>query len=211
MKVVMLPIIPVKECVFTTRLTAFNQTFAVVMPEQKEMKAARRHQQRSDGACVLWHEADAGRSAEEVAAAYYLFLDTVCRDRRLVTIWADNCSAQNKNWSLISAMLQLVNSPLNGIEMLMVKFFEPGHTAMAADAVHQSVSKIKAAERLDDFRDFVAAVDSTGIRCIQMSPGDNMRQIGDGISKAKLKRLSQDDERPYLARMKVITVKPRCL
>ena len=34
-----------------------------------------------------------------------------------------------------------------------------------------------------------------------------MCQIEDGISKAKLKRLSQDDERQYLARMKVITCK----
>ena len=194
---------------FALRLIVYNETFAVVMPEKKEMKAARRQLQRSDGACIVWHsEADAGRSAEEVAAAFYLFLDTICRNRRVVTIWADNCAGQNKNWALISVMLQVVNSPLNGIQTLTFKFFEPGHTAMVADAVHQSISKnIRATERLEDFSDYVAAVEATGMKCIKMSPGNNMHKMEDGISKAKLKRLSADDERPYLARLKVISVR----
>ena len=87
------------------------------------MKAARRPMQRSDGACVLWRDADAGKSAEEVAAAFYLFLSTTCRNRRMVTIWADKCAGQNKNWALITAMLQLVNSPESGIQTLTFKFF----------------------------------------------------------------------------------------
>ena len=106
------------------------------MPEKKETKAARRQLQRSDGACIVWHEADAGRSAEEVAAAFYLFLDTICRNRRVVTVWADNCTGQNKNWALISVIPQVVDSPLNGIQIqtLTFKFFELSHKAIAADA-----------------------------------------------------------------------------
>ena len=44
---------------------------------------------------MLWHEAVNGRSAADVAAAYVKCLEMCNADK--ITIWADNCSGQNKN------------------------------------------------------------------------------------------------------------------
>ena len=141
MKITVVPILPVKEAVFTSRLICYNETFSVLMPESKTRKAERRTVQKERSLCVLWHEAQAGRNAEDVAAAFVLYLESVCRDVAHVTIWADNCSAQNKSWMLLSALLKVVHSTKTVTERITVKFLETGHTAMSADAVHQKISK----------------------------------------------------------------------
>ena len=67
MKVTVPPIIPFKEVVFTFRLICYNETFSTLMPSNKTSRSVRKTLQKSASACVLWHEALAGRSAEEVA------------------------------------------------------------------------------------------------------------------------------------------------
>jgi len=58
----MLPRMPgCKTAAFTSRLVAFNETFALM---GKHAKGKRKH------IAVAWHEATAGRKAEEIAAAY---------------------------------------------------------------------------------------------------------------------------------------------
>ena len=144
MKVTVLPIIPVKEAIFTQRLICYNETFSVLMPADKDQKTVRKACQKERSACVVWHEALAGRSAEEVSAAFVLYLESACRDVADVTIWADNCSAQNKSWALLSALLKAVHSKKKRTQRITMKYLETGHTSMSADAVHQTISKTEA-------------------------------------------------------------------
>ena len=42
MKITLLPVLPLKECIFSPRIIAYNETFAVVMPEDREDKMKRK-------------------------------------------------------------------------------------------------------------------------------------------------------------------------
>ena len=191
-----LPIIPFKEAIFTPRLMCYNETFSTLMPSDKASRSARRLLQRQTSTCVLWHEALAGRDAEEVAAAYVLYLTTVCRDFRTVTIWADNCAGQNKCWALLSALLKVVHSAKTSIERITIKYFETGHTSMSADAAHQTISKNMRRSPLEDFEDFVKVTEASVPRVLEMRPGTNMVLVEDGVSRHRWTALNNDGGRP---------------
>lgn len=88
-KVIILPEMPeVKDAFFMSRLVAFNLTFAPV--EKKSSDSA---------TCILWHEAQAGRDASDIVNAINAFIEAN-RDMEHLFIWADNCTDQNKNWTL---------------------------------------------------------------------------------------------------------------
>ena len=139
MRVFMLPQLPLKGAVFTPRLTCFNVTFALLMLSRREDRAARKRQQVST--CIIWHDALAGRGCEEVAATFYLFLTTVCRDVENVVLWLDNFAGQNKSWTLMSTLLKVAHSTATRMQTVTLKFLEPGHTSISADAIHQVISK----------------------------------------------------------------------
>ena len=111
MKVYMLPQLSVKEALFTPRLTCYNETFASLMSSTRSSKNRERHLRNKCTTCILWHDGLAGRSGEEVAAAFYLFLTAACRDVPHVVLWLDNCAGQNKSRVLMSALLKTVHSP----------------------------------------------------------------------------------------------------
>ena len=92
---------PVKEALFTKRLTCYNETFASLMPSTRSSKNRERHLRNNRTTCILWHDSLAGRSGEEVAAAFYLLLTAACRDAPHVVLWLDNCPGQNKSWVLM--------------------------------------------------------------------------------------------------------------
>ena len=172
MKVCMIPQLPIKEALFTPRLTCYNETFALLKPRRGSKDG---NQCRNCATCIIWHEGLAGRSGGEVAAAFYLFLTTVCRDVPHVVLWLDNCAGQNKSWTLVTTLLKAVNSPSSGTNSITLKFFEPGHTSMSADAVHQVVSKnLKRRDAVEDFKDYEDATGDAGVRSIVMEPGQNM-------------------------------------
>ena len=85
-----------KETIFTRNLNVFNETFAGLGSRKKY--------------ATIWHEATAGRNDEDIASSYYSFIKAN-RDAETITIWADNCTAQNKNWTLYTMLTFLVNSP----------------------------------------------------------------------------------------------------
>ena len=199
--------IPIKEALFTSRLICYNETFSTIMPTEKTMRMARKPLQKSTSACVLWHEALAGRSAEEVSAAYVLYLETICRDFQTVVIWADNCAAQNKCWALLSALMKVVHSTKTLTNRITIKYFEAGHTSMSADAVHQTISKNMRRAPVEDFGDFVKVTEASGAKVLVMSPGDNMVQVEDGFSRPRLAALANDGQRPYLANFRVVQVR----
>ena len=87
-KVILLPKMTTKEHFFVSRLVVFNETFAS-MNEEVDF-------------AVLWHEGIAGRLATNVASAY---IKCINLSGDTVTVWVDNCSGQNKNWTLFSALV----------------------------------------------------------------------------------------------------------
>jgi hypothetical protein len=131
-KVIMLPRMPgLKTAIFTGRIIAFHETFASL----GDKKA---NPDKRPNIYVAWNEGIAGRSAGEYTSTFYAAIKQE-RDVKHFVYWLDNCSGQNKNWTLFSALTILVNSDQIEAEDVTLKFFEPGHTFMSADSVHAGV------------------------------------------------------------------------
>lgn len=139
-KVIILPRMDAfKVCVFTSRLIIFHETFAGLG--------------KQPNFSVVWHEEIAGRCASEVANSYWAFL-LKNRDATKITMWLDNCSGQNKNWTLFSMLVRAVNGPELAAKEVTLRYLEVGHTFNAADSVHGHVEKqMKAAGKVYDLND----------------------------------------------------------
>lgn len=128
-KVLLLPIMPgIKDCFFTSRLVAFNESFAT-LKKNSNFKSY----------CAVWHEAISNRSAQSITDSIL----TVIRCERDVPnfiFWADNCTAQNKNWFLYTALVVSVNQP-NGPESITINYLTKGHTHMSADSIHGNIER----------------------------------------------------------------------
>ena len=96
------------------------------------------------------HEGIKGRNGPDVVSAYYNALIRLNVNTKHVIFWADNCAAQNKNWTLFTACLVFVNQDW-GPESITLKSFEPGHSFIKADSIHGQIGKKwnKTAEVLD--------------------------------------------------------------
>ena len=143
-KIILLPKLTTKQHFFVSRLVIFNETFASLDGKNDMV--------------ILWHEGITARNAADVASAYVKCLEMSESD--VVTIWADNCCAQNKNWTLLTAMVHCVNSAW-GPRQVNIKYLEKGHTYMRADSVHGTIAKkMRSQSEVVNFLDFVALVDS---------------------------------------------------
>lgn len=138
-KVLLLPTIyGSKDTIFTSRLVFFNQTFAPIAKNEQPVY------------CYLWHEGIQGRGADDMTSAIMNFI----KDRRKeeIVIWADNCTGQNKNWWLYTALVQLVNDSDDVTNKVTIKYLTKGHTHMAADSVHGCIEqKIKRTQNVYDY------------------------------------------------------------
>lgn len=186
LQVIMLPRCEMfKELIFMPRLIAFNETF---VPLGKS--------QYTPHACV-WHEAVSGRSKDDIISTFYNFLLTA-RDVENVTIWLDNCSAQNKNWSLFSFFIYLINSAEVNLTVLTLKYFQSGHTFMSSDAFHHQVEmSLKRKKKVYDFQDFLECVRTANSKKIiakEMKLSD-FYKFSDYTSQYKLTKINP---RPYL-------------
>ena len=103
----------IKEHFFVSRLVVFNETFASLNKDGDYV--------------VLWHEGVAGRKASDVASAYIKCINVTGKEH--IIIWADNCTAQNKNWWLYSSLVWCVNQPW-GPQSVTLKYLERGHYPM---------------------------------------------------------------------------------
>ena len=170
-KVIMLPKMSIKSQYFLSRLTVFNETFC-----------------RLDGLgdyCVLWHEAISGRCASDVTSAYVEAMLALSAHSSF-TFWCDNCSAQNKNWTLFCG-LWLFAQQLEGPEEIEIKYLEKGHTYMRPDSIHGSIgAKMKKISSIFDWQDLTEVVSqaSKGIRVINMRP-QHIYQFRDFHIKSK--------------------------
>ncbi|CAH1711854.1 unnamed protein product [Aphis gossypii] len=143
-KVILIPNMPdTKSSFFTSRLVVFNETFAQLKPN------ALCH-------CVLWHEAIAGRKAENVTDSILALISNQ-RDVQDFIFWADNCTGQNKNWTLYTALvcnLNSTNSLFQNTKSVTMKYLTKGHTHMTADGVHGNIEKkFKQIRNIYDFED----------------------------------------------------------
>ena len=126
-KVTMLPEIPgAKSAVFTGRICCYNETFSPVR-NNKEMKSI----------STVWHAGQMGRNDEDVASAFVsLLFSPHVRDKENFIIWLDNCSSQNKSWTLFHTMIKVFCSTQNVLLTLILKYFEAGHGFNACDSHH---------------------------------------------------------------------------
>ncbi|XP_026745687.1 uncharacterized protein LOC113507030 [Trichoplusia ni] len=156
-KVIMLPRMEeFKTVMFCPRLIVFNQSFVPI--GEKHI-----HELGLTFA-ALWHEGLSGRKKEDIVSCFRAFF-MQNRDLKHIILWLDNCAAQNKNWTLYSYLIYLVNSTEVNFETITLRYLETGHTFMAADEFHHRVEKsLKTKKRVYDFDDFCNAVSNTGSR-----------------------------------------------
>jgi len=182
-KILLLPRLPThKVAIFCPRLIVMNETFASVGGKK-------------DNINVVWNESTAGRSAKEVSCAFMKFLKIIDSEEHL-SLWLDNCSAQNKNWTIFSLMVHSVNTLK--FKTITLKFFEKGHSFMASDSVHASIEKkLKKTGNVYDFEHLLECIRTSGSKnkAISMAVSDfchvrNFQAIG------KLNRKKHD--RPIL-------------
>lgn len=60
-----------------------------------------------------------------------------------IVIFLDNCSFQNKNWSLFSFFLYFINSSDSTTDTVTIKYFEPGYTFMSADLILHQIEQYR--------------------------------------------------------------------
>lgn len=112
-------------------------------------------EKKNEHHCILWHEATAGRRAEDIASAFLKFLE-LNRDIDHIILWLDNCSGQNKNNILFSAILCYINSSCCGLQTVTLKYLISGHTYMAADGLHGKIEQaVRKKGNVEDFTDFI--------------------------------------------------------
>ena len=150
----MLPKFPgLKVEVFCKRIVVFNERFAPV---------GRSKNGKDKATGVLWHEGIWGRSAVDLASTFVSFIRKN-RNTKDFIFWLDNCSAQNKNWHLYTALVNEVNSEGGYESSVTLKYFEPGHTFMSADNFyHQVEQRMRQKKNVQDFQDFADVVSSCG-------------------------------------------------
>lgn len=138
----------------------FNETFASL--------------QLDENICIVWHEALRGRTATDIASAYYNLIKNSDSQISEFIFWVDNCSAQNKNWTLYSSFVTFVNAEW-GPATITLKYFEPGHSFMAADSVHGNISvEMKRHENIYDFDQLVNIIEKSSrkTKCVVLNFSD---------------------------------------
>ena len=149
----LLPRLPgLKKAILCKRLVVFNESFVPI------------GNRNGMGIGILWHEGIAGRCASVIASSFIKILNlSRFRDYKHITLWADNCSGQNKNWYLFSALIKEINRRYINADTITINVFEPGHTFMSADSFHALIEKgIRKKNKLQDFSDLVDIVNERG-------------------------------------------------
>lgn len=195
-KVIMLPRIDqYKSAIFCPRIIAFNESFVPLGSQT----GAGKHVPFA----AVWNETITGRNQEDIISTFRAFL-IFKRDAENLTIWLDNCAAQNKNWALLSFFVQIANSNLIATKTITLKYFEPGHTFMSADSFHHQVEKaLRQMGKVYDFSDFVECVRATNsnknfVKVMEVSDFFNYQ---DFASQHKLKK---NEPRVYLKDMMAV-------
>ena len=114
------------------------------------------------------------------------FIFFLCQNRGInnFVFWADNCSGQNKNWFLYTALVNEVNRINRTTNEVTIKYFEPRHTFVSADSFHHVIEQaMRKKQGIEDFQDFVDLVDFSGKALVMEH--DDFLQITRDVSQAK--------------------------
>ena len=188
-KVILIPRMPeYKRCLFTKRVIVINESFVPVGKISKRFPATG----------VIWHEGLSGRNDEYVASSYAKILELPQFNNFTSWVfWVDNCSGQNKCWTLFTMFVQMLNGD-NSIEKVTLKYFITGHTFMSADQFHRCVEKEMKAAEVHDFKGFTKCVIRAG-DAIDMDLLD-FKQYTNGLSQGKQSKST----RPLLCNVAVV-------
>ena len=92
----------------------------------------------------IWHEGTGGRTGNNMACAIVQILEKVMLDHpnlKELTLWSDSCVPQNRN-SIMSLALGEFMQRHPGIEWVIQKFCEPGHSSIQeVDSVHSVIER----------------------------------------------------------------------
>ena len=190
MKVTMIPKMPHKVCIFTPRVIAFNQTFSPIGAATKP------------GLAVVWDESTAGRNKEDIASTFVHFVQHF-RDATEITLFVDNCAAQNKNWYLFGILLQCVHQRNVALQIIRLKYLETGHTFMSADCDHSTIEKqLNSSKSVLDIDDFAMCCTTNRITGKILTASDFLSpREHHYVSQYRLNNLSSssDPPKPLLA------------
>ncbi|KAH9643381.1 hypothetical protein HF086_015495 [Spodoptera exigua] len=180
---------------FCPRIIVFNESFVPIGDKKNNANL--------QTFAAIWHEAIAGRKMSDIISCFKAFLQAN-RDLKNVVIWLDNCAAQNKNWTLYSYLLYLVNSVEVNYERITLKYLEVGHTHMAADEFHHQVEQsMKRKKHIYDFEDFYQAVSTTRTNIVVKKM--NIDDFCDFEDCSSIYKLQNSSPRAYLCDMSEVT------
>ena len=194
-KVKMLPEIPgIKSAVFTSRIACYNERFSPLGKGNG-----------SNSRALLWYQGMQNRNDEDITSAYLrLINEEEYHKRPNFVLWMDNCSSQNKHWTLFSVLVAYMRHlpATSWLETITLKYFEPGHTFMSADSFHAQVEKqFKRKPKLFDFNGYVSCVAVAG-RVIKMQEEDFFC-FESGLSE----KIQSKASRPLLSDVYVVQVR----
>lgn len=92
--------------------------------------------------CYMWHEAEGGRGANQIATILYEELMNLPDEVNHVILYSDTCGGQNKN-SHVSAMFLCLMQHKKTINIIDHKFMISGHSHMECDVDHGLIEKQK--------------------------------------------------------------------
>ncbi|KAE8744950.1 hypothetical protein FOCC_FOCC008362 [Frankliniella occidentalis] len=91
----------------------------------------------------MWHEAIAGRGAEEIASCLLSYFNEFLPSTvKHVILYSDTCSGQNKNSLMITALSFTVQHHPT-VETIDQKFLVSGHTHLECDQAHHQIEQKK--------------------------------------------------------------------
>ena len=175
-KVIMLPRMNgVKTCAFTRRIIAFNETFA-------ELGKAK------NNSTVVWNESVSGRSAADICSAFWCFFTKKLRDTKQIVLWCDNCTSQNKNWTMYTFLVMAVNSEKIAVDSIELRYLVSGHTFMSADSVHHQIElSMKKHGDVCDWEEFKEVLSKAKCQVLDIDANDFVK-FYDGSSRVRISK-----------------------
>lgn len=92
--------------------------------------------------CYMWHEAEGGRGANQIATCLFLQLIELTPNIQNVVLYSDTCGGQNRN-SHVAAMFFYALQQNTNLKLIDHKFMISGHSHMECDVDHSLIEKQK--------------------------------------------------------------------
>ena len=112
-----------------------------------------------DASNYLWHEGEAGITANEFASCIVHFLKEHPSYDEYI-LWSDGCGYQNRNLLLSNALLKFATETQ---KIVTQKFLERGHTQMECDSMHSLIER-RTIKDIHTPRDYIVIFDTARLR-----------------------------------------------